>query len=564
MLLGIMKLNLGKTAARIAALLMLAALLCAGVQAAVAEENTLTMSVGGQMSETATDPTISRNLIPDVGGYQFYHYFTHMSPLITLDSDGNVIPWMAESYEPSDDYKTITFYLRKGVTFADGTPLNASVLKFNFDRILTYGYAGTNLPIFATYDYSEVVDEYTFELHFTQGWMDMPHALTTASMFSMFISPEDVDPEWDIEGTLKPDKMYNGLGPYYVDENESILKEKVVLKRRSSWRDDLNFHKPSLDQIVLTYIADPQIAVMALESGDIDYICRLWNAPLDSLPQLENNPKVSIKTAPETRMYFLRTAYWTEPFSGEDGIVLRKAICYALNRAEMVEGAFYGYARPATDAIRLSSMKPDSPECCHKGYDYDLDLAKKLLAEAGWSDTDDDGILDKNGKALKDLDMMITTSWGMVWQEDLALIVQSQLKEIGIDVEIQLADSGGYAEAMKAGDFDMAMAYGVGNLYTSTQELEGFNQKGDYINVYSNQDQTLETIVEKTHDTLSKEELDEYLCQACDILYEEAGIIPLVYEEQYAIMSTKVKVFQLGPSQNAHYLDYVEEWQVEG
>ena len=84
---------------------------------------------------------------------------------------------------------------------------------------------------------------------------------------------------------------------------------------------------------------------------------------------------------------------------------------------------------PATDAMLLSPLKPDSPDCCHKGYDYDLDKAKKLLAEAGWNDMDGDGILDKNGKSLKDLDLVITSASDLAWQNDLALVVQSQLRE---------------------------------------------------------------------------------------------------------------------------------------
>jgi len=103
--------------ARIAALLVLAMFLCAGVQAAVAAENTLTMSIGN-FAELGTDPTVSRTPLPEKdaeGGIQFYHYFTHYSPLIYLDGDGKIIPWMAESYQVSDDYKTITFHLRKGL-----------------------------------------------------------------------------------------------------------------------------------------------------------------------------------------------------------------------------------------------------------------------------------------------------------------------------------------------------------------------------------------------------------------------------------------------------------------
>jgi len=569
--------NIRITAARLVALLVLVALFCAGVQAAVAAEQTLTIAVsttGGQIGigdSLGTDPTIHKDVIPGSAGIQDYHYYTHFSPLITLDSDANIIPWMAESYEVSDDLKTIAFHMRKGVTFADGTQLNASVLKFNFDRMLTYGLKErfgnqTKANIFVNFDYCEASDDNTFKIHFTKGWLDMATELACNHIYGNFINPNDVDPAWDIRGILKPEKKYNGLGPYYVDENESVPKEKVVLKRRHSWRDDLDFHKPMLDKIVLTLIADPQTAVMALEKGEVDYICRYWNVPLDSLSALEKNPTISIKTAPETRMYYLFTAYWKEPFNGTDGILLRKAICYALNKTEIIDGAFNGYAMLATDSMGLSPLRSDAPECCHKGYDYELEKAKQLLSEAGWNDTDGDGILDKNGKALKDLDFVIDSSSSLIWQKDLAVMVQSQLKMIGIDVSIRSLETAAFTETFKTGDYDLKMSYNMGRYNPLTQEIRGFNLNevyGIYLNHYGNQNETLETAVTKAQKTTSKDERSRYVCQVCNILYEEAGIIPLVYEMQYAVMNNKVKGFQFGPSKMCYYLDHVEECRIE-
>ena len=562
--------NIRITAARLAALLVLAALVCAGMQVVVAqEEQTMTIGIGDYAGR-GTDPTIYQT-------YNYHHQYTHWEPLITCDNRSNIIPWLAESYEVSDDFKSITFHLRKEVNFADGKPLNASVLKFNFDRILIYGFAdalgknGTKAPLFIYYDHSEAADEYTFKVYFTQGWLDMPRDIASSKIYGKFIHPADVDPAWDIRGVLKSDKKYNGLGPYYVDENESILDQEVVLKRRPSWRDNYNFHKPKLDKIVLKLIKDPQVAVMALEKGDIDYYCRYSNVPLDSLPALEKNPMITIKTAPESYIYFMQTAYWKEPFLGEDGILLRKAICYALNRTEMVKGAFYGYARPATDAMYLSPLRPDSPECCHMGYDYDLDKAKKLLAEAGWNDTDGDGILDKNGKSLKDLDLVITSYSGLGWQKDLTLVVQSQLKKIGIDVKIRTVEYADYFTVRNSGDFDLIMSYGAGNLASSVTSFNNFfNRKGWVessksapMNYYSNQNKTLAAFVEAAKMANSIDEQDENLCQACNILYEEAGIIPLVYEEQYAVMNSRVKGFPFGASRNADEQDHVEECWIE-
>ncbi len=551
-------------AANIARLLVLSALLCSaqGVQAA---ENTMTIAIGNYAG-IGGDPTLSGKYFPNIGSYQFHHLFTHCEPLITLDSNGDVIPWLAESYEVSDDYKTITFHLRKGIKFADGKLLNASVLKFFFDRFLTYGYAdvyGKNasvkLPLYINYDHTKAEDEYTLSIYFSEGWLDMPKDIAFNCAHGFFIHPEDVDPAWDIRGTLKQEKRFNGLGPYYVDENESIPDQKVVLKRRHSWRDDYGFHKPNLDMIVLKLIKDTQVAAMAMEEGEIDYICRFWNVPLDSLPALEKNPMISIKTAPETRMYYIQTAYWKEPFNGTDGILMRKAICYALNRTELVEGAFNGYALPATDAMLLSPRRSDSPDCCQKGYDYDLDKARRLLAEAGWNDTDGDGFLDRNGESLKNLDLVITSDSRMIWQKDLAMVIQSQLKSIGIDVQIRMVDSSIYFELEKNGDFDLRMTYGGGRFYSITNELLGFKNQASSRNEYSNQNESLATLIDDAQMAKNIKEREKYLCQACNILYEEAGIIPLVYEMQYAVMNSKVNGFTFGPSKNGYFMDHPEE-----
>lgn len=549
----------------IAVLLVLAALLCAGVQAAVAAEQTLTMSVG-EMGILGTDPTLDNTKSTDDSGWkygcwQWYHLFTHGSPLITYDDRGKIIPWLAESYEVSDDKKIVTFHLRKGVKFADGTPFNASVAKFNVDRMLTYGYADLRKAFdeIMNYDYSEATDEYTLKVHFTKGWLNVARPFAECRMYGGLISPNDVDPAWDIKGVLKSEKMYNGLGPYYVDENESISKEKVVLKRRTCWRDDLDFHKPKLDKIVLVLIKDPQTALLALEKGEIDYIYKYYTPPLDSLPALKENPKISIKEVPLPRMYFISTAWWKEPFNGTDGILLRKAICYALNREEMVEGAFNGFAMPATDSMGLSpNLRSDVPQCCGKGYEYDLDKAKSLLSEAGWNDTDGDGILDKNGKALKNLDFVISTSPSLSWQMDLAVVVQSQLKKIGIDVQIRALESAAYSDAnLKTGDFDLLMTYNMGANVASAWELSGFNRKskGYNISYYSNQNGTLESIVTAAQEASTEEERDRYLCQACNIIYEDAGIVPLVYRVDYAVMNSKVKGYEFGETTRAGRLE---------
>jgi peptide/nickel transport system substrate-binding protein len=554
--------------AYIAALLLLVALLCAGVQAAIAEEQTLTMRVSS-WKDVGLDPTVSQTVSPDKGGITYnQHHFTHESPLIALDGEGRIIPWMAESYEVSDDCKTITFHIRKEVKFADGTPFNASVAKFNFDRIITHGWADKVGPkgtaakrnSFIYYDSSEALDECTFEIHFTKGWLDAARDLAYSDyFFSYFISPFDVEPAWDINGTLKPDKKYNGLGPYYVDENETVPKEKLVLKKRHCWRDDLDFHRAKLDKIVEVVIPSSETSVLAMEKGEIDYMSMSGLSP-ESLAPLENNPKVRIEKRADSGLFYIYTAYWNEPFNGTDGVLLRKAICYALNRSDIAVVAFDGYAVPAINSIFLSPLYLDLPKCSLKGYDYDPEKAKQLLSEAGWKDTDGDGILDKNGRSLKDLDLLLNSEESPAWT-DIATMMQSQLKKMGIDVKIRSMETSAYNKEAKEGKFELTKGVSASIGMSLVTLMTCFDVRAPgYRNVYSNHNNTLEEYVEKARTTTSIVERDQDICRACDILYDEAGIIPLVYPMKFAVMNSKVNGFEFGAATER---DHIEECWIE-
>ena len=344
-----------------------------------------------------------------------------------------------------------------------------------------------------------------------------------------------------------------------MDENESISKEKLVLIKRNSWRDDLNFHKPKMDKIVFISITDPQTAILALEKGEIDYIYRYWNPSLEALLKLKENPKIDIHTTPDARTYYIKTPYWKEPFNGTEGILLRKAISYALDREEFVEGAFFGFAIPATDTIFLSPLLPNVPECCNLGYDLDLNKAKQLLTEAGWNDTDNDGVLDKNGKPLSDLNLAISTSTDLIWQKDLALLVQSQLKKIGIEVKIQALEWADYRKIDKTGDYDLKLAYSQPRSTATSEQLIQFDRKPE-INDYSNANGTLEKSASNARIAANVDERSRHICNTCRILYDEAGVIPLVHPMEYALMNKKVKGFEFS---SMYIYDQLDECWIE-
>lgn len=551
-------------------------LLLVSFQGLVAADNTLNIAIGTvkslNLDYDGRDPTLSDSQFPDDGGQCRHHRYTHFSPLITLDGDGNIIPWLAESFEVSGDYDSITFHLREGVKFSDGMPFNASVLKFNLDRIINYGWndaygddgiKGAN-PIFVNYDFSEVIGDHTLEVHFDEGNLNLLQDFAGLWILGYFINPDDVVPVWDVEGSLNPEKSYNGLGAYYVDEDDSIPGEKVVLKKRSSWHEELNFYAPKMDEINFVVISDAQTRLWALTSGDVDYIYRYWNPPLESLLSLEDDSTVTIESRPSTMMYVISTSWWKEPFKGSDGITLRKAICYALDREEIVDGAFCGYALPATDSMYVSSSLAGVPGCCHEGYDFDPDKAEMLFKEAGWKDTDGDGVLDKDGQPLT-LNLLITSSDSLdfSWQKDTALILQSQLMNMGVNVEIEDLEYSAYQDSRKKGEYDLTFRWSFPRYYSATKQLvNDFSLIGNlgYKNSYENQNGTLKEIVVNAQSATNGDEQQQYICQACQILHDEAGVVPVVYQKEFAVMNSKVKGFTFGSTE---FLDPLDECWIE-
>ncbi|HOT07382.1 MAG TPA: ABC transporter substrate-binding protein [Methanotrichaceae archaeon] len=554
--------------ANIATIWLIAALLCAGPNVASASfESESVMTVGIQTLKDfpgerfGTDPTKSNTRFEDGGICVGQHRYTHLSPLIELDGKGNVIPWLASSYSVSDTHDTLTFKLRDGVKFPDGTELNASIVKFNLDRIITNGWSVElgRQPLFANYETSAAIDERTLEVRFKKGWLELPFDFAGQRYIGYFINPLDVDPAWDINGTLRHEKRYNGLGPYYVDEDESIQKEKVVLKKRSSWYEDLDFHKPRLDKLIFKVISDPQARVIALESGDIDLIYRYWNAPLDSLPKLEKNRWITIRSAQDTMMYILATSWWKEPFNGIDGIKLREGLCYSIDREAIARGAFNGYAVPAKDSMYLSPQLPGFPECCRKGYYYDIDKARKLYQEAGWIDTDSDGVLDKNGKPLQ-MDIIICSS-DRIHERDLALLLKSQLEKVGVSLVIHDMDLGAWIEARNKGDFDLCPTWSFSPYRSMTQSLaDRFGRDNEYINAYENKERSFRDLIRTTQLADNEDDVQSYCCQICEILYADAGVIPLVYRKNYAVMNSNVKGYEFGSGEGS---DRLEECWIE-
>jgi len=350
----------------------------------------------------------------------------------------DVIPALAESWEISEDGLNYTFHLRPGVSFHDGTPLTAEAVAFSLERTIkeehplyataTWGYAPVWLGGIAD---TEVIDDHTLRVTLKQ-----PDASFLAKLSlpgSLIISPAAAseDPQGFARNPV-------GTGPFVFDRWEP--GSNIVLKRFEDHWADLD--QPA--EVVYRWIAEDQSRVAALLSGEADLIVPV---PADFAPLLRSNPAVTVLQHPGIHVWYLGLNTERGPTADTN---VRKALAHAVDRAQITDHILNG-----TAIIADSPLVPDSwaYEENVSRYDYDPVRARELLAEAGWTDSDGDGFLDKDGEVLTLSFWMPASGSGMQKPVEMSTFIADEWRKLGIRVETQVLEWGTYLQSLRSGEF---------------------------------------------------------------------------------------------------------------
>lgn len=377
-----------------------------------------TLTIGLNQEPPTMDPHASPSAIT------FYMMSSVGESLLYLDAEREFQPWLAEDWEINEDATEYTFYLRDDVTFQDGTPFNAEAVKWNFDRIVDPDFvAGGALSALEGYVETEVVDEYTAVVKFESPFM--PFITYAAGGTLAMVSPTATEEQGDIVNETPVT-----TGPYRVTSYDA--KSEVVIER---W-DDYDRTPPwsdmkgsgYLEKIIFKIIPESGTRVATVESGETQVIAEV---PFQDLPRLESSGEYKIMKkawvgAP--RQWMLNT---TKPPT--DDVLVRQAINYAVNRAELMDTLFKGIGRPPIGPLTASLL--DDPEL-REYYPYDLEKAGELLDEAGWDTIGEDGIrTNADGEPLQI--EINSIEYGGVPRE-LDQWVQGQLLNVGIDASLKV------------------------------------------------------------------------------------------------------------------------------
>jgi peptide/nickel transport system substrate-binding protein len=381
--------------------------------------------------------------------------------------DGRFVPGLAERWEISDNDQVYTFYLRHDVSFHDGTPFNAHAVQFNFDRIANPETKSRKASaMLGPYDHTEIIDDYTVRIHFTQPYAPLLNALS--QVYLGMASPAAVK-QWGVEYQLHQ----VGTGPFIFKEYVPNDHLTLVRNPEYAWAPEVYDHSgPAyLDEIEFRFYVDPAVRTLALESGEADVMGEI---PPQDATRLDANPAFTLYQVPipgQPLELFLNTEK-----SPTDDLRVRQALLYAVDRQAIVDTIFKSYSPVAYGP--LAAVTVDYDPAVKGRYAYDPNQVAVLLDEAGWIDSDNNGIRDKLGQSLAI--QAILMGWGYL--PEVGQMLQSQYKAVGVDLQTQLlafpaavaaADEGLHNLApMTFFDSDPSI---LGTTYLSSNVDGGFN-----------------------------------------------------------------------------------------
>ena len=314
------------------------------------------LTIAIQLEPPHLDPTSAA-----AGAIDSVLYSNVFEGLTRFDSAGAVIPGLAKSWEISEDGLTYTFMLNEGVTFHDGSTMDAEDVKFSLDRIGAEDSANAQKALYSAISEVNVIDPTTVEVKLSGANGNMLFNLAWGD--AVIVAPES------IEG-IKQTPI--GTGAFKFDS--WTQGDKIELSRNDNY-----WGTPAvLASATFKFISDPTAALGAMMAEDIDVFSG-FPAP-ENLPQFEADPRFQVLVGSTEGETILSTNNKMPPF---DNVKVREALAHAIDRQSIIDGAMFGYGTPI--GTHFAPHNPAYVDLTEMSA-YDPEKAKELLAEAGFPD----------------------------------------------------------------------------------------------------------------------------------------------------------------------------------
>jgi peptide/nickel transport system substrate-binding protein len=440
--------------------------------------------------------------------------------LFDLTPDGQIVPHLAVAHELSADGLTLTLSLRDDVTFHDGTPLTAEVVKGSLDRFLDAGNAFTFRFLLDAVKQVNALDEHTVELKLATRFAPLLAHLTHSS--TAIVLPAAVAAHGEAFGENPV-----GTGPFsFVSWQRN---EQVNLARFDGYWGDT----AGVEAIRFLAVPENTTRMALVESGEAHVAVRV---PPQDIARLAANPNVSVENVSSVRTIFIYFNNELEPFTDQR---VRQAVNYAVNKEDLADFILGG-------AVRVSDA-PVSPGVFGYtpvgDYAHDPERARALLAEAGYPDGFSTTLYSPSGRYLQDI--------------QVSEAIQSQLAEVGIDAQIETLEWSAYLERANApvesnivpfgmlgwgtvtGDAD----YGLFALFHSSQHVPAGSNRSFYSNA------AVDAMLDEARTNPDAAARAEIYRDAMQLIWDDAAWLFLHSETQLVAVRDNVEGLVIHPTE---------------
>jgi len=453
----------------------------------------------------------------------------------------NFKPGLAEGWVFSADSLSITFRLRDNVSWHDGTPVTAGDVHFTWRLQTDERVAWASQSIKARIKSVEVVDERTVSFHFATRY---PYQLHDAN--DGVILPRHV-----LEG-VSPDSLRAapfgrnpvGNGPFRF--SRWVPGQTIELERNPDYHVK---GQPYLGRVTFRVVPDMTNLVTQLKTGEID--C-LESLPIDALPELESRfPEIRIYDYVSRGMAFIVWNLDKEIFANRE---VRRALAMSINAPEIIEALWKGMAE-VSDSPMHPTLWAHDPDI--EAIAYDPEQARAILAEQGWSDTDNDGFLEKGSQVFE---FEMTTNQGIQVRADIITMVQAQLRRIGVRVNARVLEWSTFMSGVIEGEFDSCvLGWRVGTRVDLTSFWHSTATPPSGFNASRYNNPASDELIERARNTIDPDEARKLWYASQRIIYDDQPIFFLAIPHE--VVGLRKDFCGVEPNAHSFFVN-LPEWHV--
>jgi peptide/nickel transport system substrate-binding protein len=439
--------------------------------------------------------------------------------LVKYDKNMNIIGDLAESWEVSQNGLVITFHLRKGVKWHDGHPFTAADVLYTYQVTIDPKTPTAYAEDFKAVKKAEALDDFTFRVTYAKPFAPALISWSSAILPRHLLAGKDIT-----KSELSRHPI--GTGPYRF--KEWVAGQKIVLVSNPDYYEG----QPYIDGRVTRIIPDSATMFLELRAQNIGM---MGLTPLQYTRQTENN----LFKNNFNKYRYLSFAYTYLGYNLKNPLFadkrVRQAISYAINKDEIISGVLLNLGKPANGPYKPGTWAYNDKV---KFYNYNPQKARALLREAGWTKTNSEGVLEKDGKPFV---FEIVTNQGNETRQKCAEIIQRQLKEIGITVKIRVLEWSAFVtDFINKRRFDAVILGWTIPLDPDAYDVWHSSKTGpEELNFISYKNPEVDKMLEKGRGTFDQKERKKYYDRFQEILAEDQPYTFLYVPEALVIINKR-------------------------